>query len=198
MIKNKNIIILLFILQIIPSIAFSQKDEQPTKKEIKVYFAARLSQPEYRENNLLMYQKMFNNNYNVFLPQDIIIPKLEYSMVQTFSYLIDKAAIDLSDIVFLLSPYGKDCSWEIGYARGKNKFIVAFLVDTESVKDTMVMGALNLIITDNPEIMNFLTNDYRTKNKCILIKEGDDFDVIKHIYEQSLELKNNYEIYPHK
>jgi nucleoside 2-deoxyribosyltransferase len=161
-------------------------DTEKKQYKFKVYFSAKLSKPEYQAINTKISNSIFNDKYDVFLPQDFVIPKLDHSFVEKCAYYVDKEAIDWADIVFLRSPYGKDCSWEIGYAKGKNKFIVGFFQDKESINDSMVTSSLDVIITDNKDIMTALKSDKRTKDKCFFTAKLEDcFDkVIANFYSK--------------
>ena len=156
------------------------------QEQLKVYFSAKLSKTEYQEINTKISNSIFNDKYNVFLPQDFIIPKLDNSFVEKCAYYVDKEAIDWADIVFLRSPYGKDCSWEVGYAKGKNKFLVGFFQDKDSINDSMVTSSLDVIITDNKDIMTALKSDKRTKDKCFFATklEGCFDKVIANFYSK--------------
>ena len=91
--------------------------------------------------------------------------------------------------MFLLSPYGKDCAWEIGYAKGKNKFIIGFLSDKESIGDSMVIGSLHLAVTDDPEVMSILAKDDRTKDKCLFLGEESFDNLVKPFYNRECHLR---------
>ena len=83
------------------NIAFSQE------RKVQLYFSAKVSKPCYQKTNLEICKTVFDNDFQVFMPQNIFIPELEFDMLEKCAYEADKAAIDWSDIVFLLSPYGK-------------------------------------------------------------------------------------------
>lgn len=184
----KFIIPFLFIIAGFSTQGFSQEEKQ-VREKIRVYFSAKVSKPHYQEFNLEIRKKIFNKAYQVFMPQSLFIPELEFATIEKCAYEADKSAIDWSHIVFLLSPYGKDCAWEIGYAKGKNKFIVGFLSDKESINDTMVMGSLDLVLTDDPEIMSILAKDYRTKEKSLYLGDKPFDELVKPFYNKDCHLK---------
>ncbi|MEM8727580.1 MAG: nucleoside 2-deoxyribosyltransferase [Chlamydiota bacterium] len=189
--KGKSFIFFLFLTSVVLNIGFSR--EERIERKTRVYFSARVSKPQYQQFNLDIRDKIFNENYQVFMPQSLFIPELDFETIERCAYEADKAAIDWSDIVFLLSPYGKDCAWEIGYAKGKNKFIIGFLSDRESINDSMVIGSLHLAVTDDPEIMSVLATDGRTKDKCLFLKEGSFDRLIKPFYHRECHLKEIFQ-----
>jgi nucleoside 2-deoxyribosyltransferase len=151
---------------------------------LKIYFAAKMSKDEYRKANIKTLEKFLNKPiFRVFMPQNITVPELSYSRIEKCGYEADRAAIDWSDILFLSSPYGKDCAWEVGYASGLNKFIVANVTDTSSINDTMVISSVDLIITDQKNIYDQLLKDDRTAKKAFLMTSSDSFtDVCMPLY----------------
>jgi len=143
---------------------------------LKVYFAAKMSKDEYRQANVKTLEKYLNKpTFRVFMPQNITVPELTFSTVEKCGYEADRAAIGWSDILFLSSPYGKDCAWEVGYASGLNKFIIAYVTETVSINDTMVINSVHLIITDQKNTYNQLLKDDRTAKKSFLMTSPDSF-----------------------
>lgn len=136
----------------------------------KVYFSAKIGKEEYRKENSVLSEVFFHKDlFRVFMPQELFIPHLDFAEIERCSYEADKAAIDWCDFLFLAAPYGRDCSWEVGYAAGKEKYIVAYLNDESFKNDTMVMCSAHLIVTDLKHVFDQLTRDPRTARKSVLI-----------------------------
>lgn len=161
---------------------------------LKIYFAAKMSKNEYRQANVKTLEKYLNKpTFRVFMPQNITVPELTFSKVEKCGYEADRAAIDWSDILFLSSPYGKDCAWEVGYASGLNKFIVAYVTETAAINDTMVISSVDLIITDQKNTYNQLLKDERTAKKSFLMTSSDSFTNVcmPLYYVHNLHLQRN-------
>ncbi len=161
-----------------PVVDIESSDQMSIKVDLplKVYFAAKMSKDEYRQTNLKTLEKFLNKpTFRVFMPQNISVPELTFSTVEKCGYEADRAAIGWSDILFLSSPYGKDCAWEVGYASGLNKFIIAYVTEPSAINDTMVINSVHLIITDQKNLYNQLLKDDRTANKSFLMTSPDSF-----------------------
>jgi len=95
---------------------------------MKIYIASKYL--EHSDINRKIYDILIRHGFDVFLPESINIEgKTENEMRSIADICYD--AIDLSDIILLVSPFGQSVSAEIGYGiykkrHQKNTKIVSF------------------------------------------------------------------------
>lgn len=148
------------------------------QEPIKVYFSAKVKSTKQKEINKRLEARFFSTkNSEVFLPQEHLKYQLEaHGNDQYASYSMDKNAINWCDILFLVSPYGKDCSWAVGYAQAINKFTVVYLTEKESINDLLVINSADIIATDNKEVYKQLLGNPSLAKKSLFIFENNNFE----------------------
>lgn len=157
-------------------------------EEVKVYFCARLGTEAARTNNSLVRAALFDEQFNVFLPQEVQIPKLPFKSIERCAFWVDCEAIEWCDILLVVSPYGKDCAWEVGFAKGLGKKIFGFFTEAKSIEDTMVVSCIDAILTNNPHVYDQLLLDPRTKDKSYFLASHPDFSAFVKAYLHAPEI----------
>lgn len=83
-------------------------------------------------------------------------------------YETDLGAMKESHMALLLPEYGRDCAYEIGWYANSEKPIIVFVDDQlEWLRDWMVKGGIDYIITNNAKSFTLLKKDPILKNKPI-------------------------------
>ena len=77
--------------------------------------------------------------------------------------------------MLLADSYGIDCSWEVGYAKGIHKLIIAVIETEDGLKrlreDWMVKGSVDAVIITNNELYKTASKDVMLQNKRLLMVE---------------------------
>lgn len=151
------------------------------EEPIKVYLCARLSKAAKEWNNEVSKELP---SFELFRPQDFdvdLLPEIEKDWA---AYQFDIQGMQNADMLLALTPYGRDCAWEIGWFEGKNKpSIIYSEVDGDWIRDAMVKGGASAIITNNQSVFEKLTLDPATSSKCYFITSKSELgEAIKKIY----------------
>jgi len=90
------------------------------------------------------------------------------------TFLTDKEEIDKSDVCLILMPlFGRDCAAEIGYSKGKEKCVIAYVDSMNSdqekdwLNDWMVKGFIDYYLTVSNTAYNLIN-----KNPFIIQKQN--------------------------
>ena len=76
----------------------------------------------------------------------------------------------------MLPEYGRDCAWEAGFYANSNKPLVVFVDDQlEWLRDWMVKGGIDYVITNNPVTEGILKKDPILKYKEIELIERIEY-----------------------
>ena len=96
-------------------------------------------------------------------------------------------AMQESDIGLLLPLYGRDCAWEVGWYANSEKLLVVYTENnTERLRDWMVKGGIDQVITPTDWLFDVLKNDPILAEKSRLIESRSKLsDVLVEIYKQS-------------
>jgi nucleoside 2-deoxyribosyltransferase len=151
-------------------------------EKIKVYLSARISKDAHKWNNEVCSK--LKAPISVFMPQNNNPTNILHKDLPVEVYGMDLEAMKQSDIGLLLPAYGRDCAWEVGWYSNSNKPIVVF-VDSEIdwLRDWMIKGGLDFVITNNPKTWSILKKDPILKFKpIILIKQ------IKQLKEELIKI----------
>ncbi len=134
---------------------------------LKVYLSARVSVDAQDWNEYVC-------SY-LTSPIDVFIPHLrtptcdDHRQIPLAAYIADLCAMQDADVCLALPPYGRDCSWELGWFSNSEKPIILYVEnDTEWMRDWMVKGGLDYLITTNQEIVSMAINDPILSSKSIL------------------------------
>src|SRR3989344_9616766 len=108
-------------------------------QKIKVYLIARISEDAHSRNNEV--SDSLDSRIELFKPQEHNPYNLDHRKFGPDVFETDVKAMSESDIGLLLTPYGRDCSWEVGWYSKSDKPVVACVENrTEWLKDWMVKG----------------------------------------------------------
>ena len=102
-------------------------------------------------------------------------------------YDVDLEAIDNSHIGLMLPEYGNDCAWEAGYYAGIGKPAVIFVnTQKEWLRDWMVKGGINYVVTNNRSTYEILKNDPILRYQEIILIESLSGlnEALKEIYQK--------------
>jgi nucleoside 2-deoxyribosyltransferase len=118
------------------------------------------------------------NRFRVFLPHTIS-PTKSHEKIEEEVYRRCVEEIDSAKALLLLADsYGIDCGWEVGYAKGTAKPIIA-LIETEAGlnrlrEDWMVKGAVDLVLVTKEELYEIAAEDPMIRNKRLLLVDDSD------------------------
>ncbi len=152
-------------------------------EKIKVYLSARISKDAHEWNEHVC--NSLKHPIKVFMPQKYNPWDLKHKDFPKEVYDMDLKAMKESDICLLLPPYGRDCAWEIGWYSNSHKPIVVFIDrDIEWLRDWMVKGGIDYVVTTNSRIWKKLMEDPILKHKKIIYIDNVEQlnDVIKGIF----------------
>ncbi len=143
-------------------------------KRAKIYLCARVSDDAHIMNDKVI--RALSSDFEIFAPHlkeaELKDPKDPLEI-----YDLDILGMDSADICVTVAPYGKDCSWEMGYFAGAGKPIFMYVPNLRSVPldEWMVCGGLSVIITDNTEVFEKCQNQFR------FLTLFSEFDNIGHV-----------------
>jgi nucleoside 2-deoxyribosyltransferase len=139
-------------------------------EKIKIYLCARISKDAHKWNEKVCGS--LKSPISVFMPQKHNPWNIKHEEFPKEIYDMDLAAMKESDICLLLVPYGKDCAWEIGWYTNSNKPVIAFInSELEWLRDWMVKGGIDYIVTTNSKTWKKLILDPILKYKKIIFIE---------------------------
>jgi len=101
---------------------------------------------------------------------------------------MDLEAIKESHMCLVIPPYGRDCAWEIGWYSNSTKPIIAFIdKELEWLRDWMIKGGINYVVTINQKTFSILKKDPILKEKEILFIDNLEQlnDVLIKIYRKT-------------
>ncbi len=141
-------------------------------KKINIYIIARIDKDAHTWIDGVC-DKLDKNIFDIFSPKDHNPwnEKHEFFSKQVFD--TDLVAIEKSDIGLMLPEYGCDCSWEAGWYASRKKPVVVFVNDQAKwLKDWMVKGGVDYVITNNQKTLAILQKDPILKYKKIISIEN--------------------------
>ncbi len=129
---------------------------------MRVYIASKYI--EHKEINQKIHDTLLYENIESFLPKSINVDAITFE--QMF-YVAEKCyqEIENSDIILIVSPFGKSVSSEVGYAislKRKKENIKLILLNTNGKKDklldkeAMIMPYIDLEISSINELIEYL------------------------------------------
>ncbi len=138
--------------------------------KIKIYVIARISENAHLWTDKICSQ--LDDSFKIFSPKDHNPWEKRHEKFGKNVFDVDLKAMKNSHMGLMLPEYGRDCAWEAGWYANSKKPVVAF-VDSqmEWLRDWMVKGGLNYVVTNNPSTYRILKKDPILKHrKIILIK----------------------------
>lgn len=154
-------------------------------KKINIYLIARISQDAHDWNNKIV-SNLNPSVFDVFKPHEHNPWNQRHEIFSKKVFDVDLEAIKKSHIGLCLPEFGKDCSWECGWYSNSKKPLVVFLDDQIAwLRDWMIKGGLDYVITINKNTYNILINDPILRHKQIIL--------INTMNELNVELENIYQ-----
>lgn len=150
----------------------------------KLYVSARISPDAHIRNEEIANE--LSTYFEVFLPHQHQACAGDHSYIGPEVYFLDITAMQRSELAVLLPPYGRDCSFEIGWYVGKGKPVFA-IVDSQTdwLRDCMVKGGLTAVYTKNRETFNRLLEDPILKFKSRFVRASIAIDLLKEFNDLS-------------
>ncbi len=162
-------------------------------EKIRIYLIARISKDAHSWNNWVTGQ-LNASKIQVFKPHEHNPWNLEHQSFSKEVFEVDLQAIRDSHLGLCLPEFGNDCSWECGWYSNSHKPLVAFVSNQEQwLKDWMVKGGIDYVITDNCDTYQKLLNDriLGSKNIILLNQIGELSAALENIYTEVYIKKEN-------
>jgi nucleoside 2-deoxyribosyltransferase len=158
------------------------------KGQIKIYLCSRLTKEARQFNDQLM--KYLDDRIVVFRPQDVDWSSYPDELLDEVYYRKDISAMENADLLFMIIPYGRDCAWECGWAKGAKLLTIAYVEsDLNWYRDAMVKGGLDYIITPSKEVWEVFSKSPTIIDKCFLISSKEELsDLICKLHNQKKAL----------
>jgi nucleoside 2-deoxyribosyltransferase len=144
-----------------------------------IYLISKISKHAHRHNECIAAIASDYFKQGVFIPHehnpfDIDHDKLEF---QVFNE--DLNQMKRAEIAVACLPIGNDCSGEIGWFAGANKYVCTFIIDTGHIpindqitqlqKDWMTKGFLSEVFVQDKKIYDLLKEDKIIGNKITML-----------------------------
>ena len=150
----------------------SLRSNDSNMERIKIYVSARISADAHKWNNAVC--SSLDDRIEVFKPQDHNPYNLDHREFSKQVYEIDLKAMQGSDMGLLLPPYGRDCAWEVGWYSNSDKPMAVYTEnDTEWLRDWMIKGGVDKVITPTDWLFDILKNDPIVADKSRLIESRE-------------------------
>lgn len=129
----------------------------------RVYISATIDRHTRATNKKIADVLTKDGTFSVYLPQTFV-PDMDHAKLERWAPEYCKKYINHADIILLvIDNYGKDCSWEIGFACHASKTIVGFASDPMGFerhrKDWMIKNELHCVITTSHQILKLCRRD---------------------------------------
>ncbi len=173
----KKLLFLFFFISLCSSLVSESRFPPPfassSKDQIKIYWCSRLTSEIQAFNNQL--RVAFDSRFALFLPQEIDLSSYTKEKKDLVGYIEDLRALKEAHILFLVTPFGRDCCWEVGWACGRGLFVIAYVENNLNfLEDSMVKESLHCIITSSKKAYATITQDPTKKSKCYLIASREE------------------------
>jgi len=143
-----------------------------------IYLAASVFSVFERENNSLLAKKLEENDYTVFLPQEVSPLKTEDGLNMHHVYKQCRENIDSTDIVIAIvdgADIDSGVAWELGYAFAKNIPSLCIRTDIRKSEDKGV----NIMIEYGSSKTVYL-NKYRSDIEYVIHGILRELEVMRH------------------
>ncbi len=141
--------------------------------KVKMYLSARISEDAHAWNNEIC--DLLAPHFDVFKPQDHNPYNLDHRQFEREVYQLDLDAMIASEIGILLTPYGRDCAWEVGWYSRSDKPIVLYVEDDLSwTRDWMIKGGVDAVFVSQDAIYEHLLHDGIVYDKVFKISSRQD------------------------
>lgn len=132
---------------------------------IRIYLSASISNAH---NNAYLAEQFAPADFEIYLPQLIVPDQLNHTQFPLHVYQQCVEMMSKSDLgLVLFDAFGRDCAWECGwYAARPEKPLIAY-VESGSVfmRDWMVKGGLDALVTNNPRLYEVCQQNPILKHK---------------------------------
>jgi nucleoside 2-deoxyribosyltransferase len=147
-------------------------------KKINIYLSARVSKDAHDWNNKVA--AVLKAPIQVSKPHEYTPVDLEHKDFPRKIFKTCVREMQRSHFALLLPPYGRDCAWEIGWYYNSPKPVILFADEqTEWLRDWMVKGGIDYIVTNNKKTYGLLCKDpILRKNNIFLIKEISEMNSV--------------------
>ena len=137
----------------------------------KVYLSARIHPEAHAWSEAVSAAAEENGKIAVFQPHLHNPCNVAHEKLQPEVYEMDLQAMEEAQICLALPPFGRDCAWETGwFSRDSKKCLVIFIDEhTEWLRDWMIKGGLDGVITINPKTYEILSRDPILRGKPIFL-----------------------------
>ncbi|TRZ54494.1 hypothetical protein D4Q76_02300 [archaeon] len=141
--------------------------------KLSIYLSSRIRQHTLDKNKAIGELLERDGDIKIFLPHTIS-PSEHHEKIQEDIYRKCVDEISKAEVLLLLADsYGIDCSWEVGYAKGIQKLIIAVIETEGGLKrlreDWMVKGSVDAVIITNNELYKTASKDAMLQNKKLLM-----------------------------
>lgn len=138
-------------------------------KKIRIYLIARISKDAHNWSNEVI-SHLGPLVFEVFKPHEHNPWNLKHETFPKEVFDVDLAAMKKSHIGLCLPEFGKDCSWECGWYGNSKKPLVVFVDDQITwLRDWMIKGGLDYVVTTNRVTYRVLTKDPILRYKQIIL-----------------------------
>ncbi|OHA35877.1 MAG: hypothetical protein A3H57_04540 [Candidatus Taylorbacteria bacterium RIFCSPLOWO2_02_FULL_43_11] len=164
---------------------YSEPDVYRTTS-IKVYLIARISDDAREWNGKIC--SLLKPPIDLFLPQNHNPLNIHHEKIPLKVYLTDVGAIEEAHIGLVLPEFGSDCSFEVGYFARSEKPVIAFVDEqTEWLRNWMVKGGIDVVVTTNRQTYSTIVNDHILRHKRVLLAEtaGELNEIIRRVFEDA-------------
>jgi hypothetical protein len=152
--------------------------------KIKIYVISRISKDAHFWTDKVC--DYLDDSFEIFKPKDHNPWNSRHEIFSKNVFEVDLDAIKKSHIGLMLPEYGNDCAWESGFYANSEKPAVIFVDNqTEWLRDWMVKGGIDYVITNNSSTYKILKKDPILKYKKIIF--------VKYISDLNKKLKDIYQ-----
>lgn len=138
-------------------------------KKIRIYLIARISKDAHDWNNKIA-DSLDQEKIEIFKPHEHNPWNHRHETFAKDVFDTDMDAIKKSHIGLCLPEFGNDCSWECGWYSNSKKPLVVFVDhQTAWLRDWMIKGGINFVVTNNNDTFEKLKNDPILKYKTIIL-----------------------------
>lgn len=139
--------------------------ETISTKPIRVYLIARIAPDAHARNKKIA--DVLGSGFEVFLPHEHNPFNQAHETFQQEVFDTDRIAMLHADLGLALVPFGRDCSWEVGWFSNSSKPVVAYVdFDRGWLRDWMIKGGVTHVATSSPRMFDLLQQDPILAAKC--------------------------------
>lgn len=157
--------------------------------KVKVYLSARIAKDAHPWNNCVCNE--LDGRFDVFKPQDHNPCDVDHRQLPKSVYEMDLRAMQESDLGLLLSPYGRDCAWEVGwYSRSEKPIVLYVEKDTTWLRDWMIKGGVDLVAVCGDDLYERIKDDSIVADKIRRLESRSQLsDLLFEVYAHSLSAR---------